>query len=117
MRAPLAAAAVLVLLATAGGCGGGSAITGDERRALAERIADAREARASYRAGTVVPTSGVAHGLVQANLNAVPADWAFETLLFAQRNPKPMPVLEVLEAGRRSATRMGSLLADVIAGL
>ncbi|MFA4842116.1 MAG: putative hydro-lyase [Agrococcus sp.] len=64
------------------------------------QLTQARAARAAYRAGTVVPTSGVAHGLVQANLIAVPADWAFETLLFAQRNPKPMPVLEVLEAGR-----------------
>jgi len=35
---------VLVLLALAGGCGGGSSISGDERRALAERAADAREA-------------------------------------------------------------------------
>nr|WP_234946162.1 putative hydro-lyase [Agrococcus sp. Marseille-P2731] len=50
--------------------------------------------------GASEATSGIAHGLVQANLIAVPADWAFETLLFAQRNPKPCPVLEVLEAGR-----------------
>lgn len=69
-------------------------------RASASQLEEARAARAAYRTGTVVPTSGVAHGLVQANLIAVPADWAFETLLFAQRNPKPMPVLEVLEAGR-----------------
>lgn len=68
--------------------------------ATAAQLALAREARAAYRAGVVAPTSGVAHGLVQANLIAVPADWAFETLLFAQRNPKPMPVLEVLESGR-----------------
>lgn len=64
------------------------------------QLAQARAARGAARAGAVAPTSGVAHGLVQANLIAVPADWAFETLLFAQRNPKPMPVLEVLEAGR-----------------
>ena len=44
MRAPLAAAAVLMLLALASGCGGGSSISGDERRVLTERIADAREA-------------------------------------------------------------------------
>lgn len=65
--------------------------------ATAEQLAAAREARAGYRGGLVAPTSGVAHGLVQANLIAVPADWAFETLLFAQRNPKPCPVLEVVE--------------------
>lgn len=63
------------------------------------QIAAAREARSAYRAGVVAPTSGVAHGLVQANLIAVPEDWAFDMLLFAQRNPKPCPVLEVVEAG------------------
>ncbi|WP_309069527.1 putative hydro-lyase [Microbacterium sp.] len=65
----------------------------------ADAVAEARAARAAYRAGRVAPTSGVAHGLVQANLIAVPADWAYDVLLFAQRNPKPCPVLEVLEAG------------------
>ncbi|SDH09601.1 putative hydro-lyase [Agrococcus jejuensis] len=67
--------------------------------ASAAQHASAREARASYRSGVVAPTSGVAHGLVQANLIAVPEDWAFDMLLFAQRNPKPCPVLEVVEAG------------------
>lgn len=64
------------------------------------QLAVAREARASYRAGLAVPTTGVAHGFVQANLIAVPKDWAFETLLYAQRNPKACPILEVLEAGQ-----------------
>lgn len=68
--------------------------------ASATQLDQARAARASYRAGAAGPTSGVAHGLVQANLIAVPAEWAFEMLLFAQRNPKACPVLEVLEAGR-----------------
>ncbi|MBF0815666.1 putative hydro-lyase [Microbacterium paludicola] len=65
----------------------------------ADAVAEARAARAAYRAGRVAPTSGVAHGLVQANLISVPADWAYDVLLFAQRNPKPCPVLEVLDAG------------------
>ncbi len=73
-------------------------------RASEEQLAEARAARAAYRGGAVAPTSGVAHGLVQANLIAVPADWAFETLLFAQRNPKPCPVLEVLEPGRTESS-------------
>ncbi|RWR18909.1 putative hydro-lyase [Agrococcus lahaulensis] len=73
-------------------------------RAFEAQLAEARAARAAYRGGAVAPTSGVAHGLVQANLIAVPADWAFETLLFAQRNPKPCPVLEVLEAGRTESS-------------
>jgi len=68
------------------------------------QLAAARDARASYRAGHAVPTTGVAHGLAQANLIAVPADWAFETLLYTQRNPKPCPVLEVLESGQVEST-------------
>jgi uncharacterized protein YcsI (UPF0317 family) len=70
------------------------------RTASASQLEQARAARASYRSGAVAPTSGVAHGLVQANLIAVPAEWAFETLLFAQRNPRACPVLEVLDAGQ-----------------
>ncbi|MFW6597615.1 putative hydro-lyase [Propionibacteriaceae bacterium Y2011] len=69
-----------------------------------EQLAAARAARESYRSGVVGPTSGVAHGLTQANLISVPADWAFETLLFAQRNPAACPVLEVLEAGKTEST-------------
>jgi uncharacterized protein YcsI (UPF0317 family) len=44
-------------------------------------------------------TAGLAPGRVQANLVAVPAEAAFDFLLFCQRNPKPCPVLEVVEAG------------------
>ncbi|MCS5657375.1 MAG: putative hydro-lyase [Dehalococcoidia bacterium] len=49
----------------------------------------------SWRGGT----SGVAPGYVQANLAILPKDLAFEFLLFCQRNPKPCPLLEVIEAG------------------
>ncbi len=45
-------------------------------------------------------TSGVAPGHVQANLAILPKDLAFDFLLFCQRNPKPCPLLEVIEAGR-----------------
>jgi uncharacterized protein YcsI (UPF0317 family) len=44
-------------------------------------------------------TSGVAPGYVQANLAILPRDLAFDFLLFCQRNPKPCPLLEVVEAG------------------
>ena len=64
-----------------------------------QQLREARAARAAYRAGEVRPTSGVAHRLVQANLISVPADWAYDVLLYSQRNPKPCPVLEVLDAG------------------
>ena len=67
------------------------------------------EARERIRAGATDPTSGLAPGLVQANLIAVPADWAFDMLLFAQRNPKPCPVIDVLEPGQvESALAPGS---------
>lgn len=45
-------------------------------------------------------TSGVAPGYVQANLAILPQDLAFDFLLFCQRNPKPCPLLEVVEAGK-----------------
>jgi uncharacterized protein YcsI (UPF0317 family) len=56
-------------------------------------------ARALFRAGLTVPTSGWCAGATQANLVTVPQDWAYEVLLFAQRNPKPCPVLDVTDPG------------------
>ncbi|MET9520295.1 putative hydro-lyase [Streptomyces sp. NPDC002994] len=58
-----------------------------------------REARELFRAGTRSTTAGWAPGHAQANLLSVPADWAYEVLLFCQRNPKPCPVLDVTDAG------------------
>ena len=55
--------------------------------------------RAQFRAGLVRPTAGLAPGVAQANLIAVPRDWAWDMLLYAQRNPKPCPVLDVSDAG------------------
>ena len=46
------------------------------------------------------PTSGAAQGYVQANLVMLPRDEAFNFLLFCVRNPKPCPILDVLEPGR-----------------
>ncbi|MEJ2658056.1 MAG: putative hydro-lyase [Desulfobacterales bacterium] len=46
------------------------------------------------------PTSGAATGYVQANLVMLPKEAAFEFLLFCVRNPKPCPILDVLEPGR-----------------
>ncbi len=45
------------------------------------------------------PTAGLAMGYAQANLVILPKRYAFDFLLFCQRNPKPCPLLEVLEAG------------------
>ena len=45
-------------------------------------------------------TAGVSPRYVQANLAILPRDLAFDFLLFCQRNPRPCPLLEVIEAGR-----------------
>ncbi|MBW2022729.1 MAG: putative hydro-lyase [Deltaproteobacteria bacterium] len=45
------------------------------------------------------PTSGACAGWVQANLVMLPKDYAFHFLLFCVRNPKPCPILDVLEPG------------------
>ncbi|NEA48555.1 putative hydro-lyase [Streptomyces sp. SID10815] len=58
-----------------------------------------RAARRRFRDGLTGPTAGVAAGHTQANLISVPADWAYDMLLFCQRNPKPCPVLDVTDAG------------------
>jgi uncharacterized protein YcsI (UPF0317 family) len=65
------------------------------------------EARALFRAGLAVPTAGWSAGYAQANLIIVPKAQAFDVLLFAQRNPKPCPILGVLDAGETA----GALLA------
>jgi uncharacterized protein YcsI (UPF0317 family) len=59
------------------------------------------ETRRRYREGLVAPSSGEAPGFTQANLVVVPEDWAYDLLLFAQRNPQPVPVLDVTEPGER----------------
>jgi uncharacterized protein YcsI (UPF0317 family) len=46
------------------------------------------------------PTSGLATGYAQANLVILDRKYAFDFLLFCQRNPKPCPILEVLEPGQ-----------------
>jgi len=57
------------------------------------------EARARYRDGLVAPTTGHAPGFTQANLVILPRDWAYDMLLFGQRNPQPVPLLDVTDAG------------------
>lgn len=55
--------------------------------------------RARFRTGLVRPTSGLAPGFTQANMIVLPQDWAYDMLLFAQRNPAPMPLLDVTDPG------------------
>jgi uncharacterized protein YcsI (UPF0317 family) len=61
-------------------------------------------ARRLYRDGLVLPTTGHAPGFTQANLMIVPQDWAFDMLLFGQRNPQPVPLLDVTDPGSTSTT-------------
>jgi uncharacterized protein YcsI (UPF0317 family) len=64
------------------------------------RHATGAEVRAACRRGELTgPTPGLALGYVQANLVVLPKDWAFDFLLFCQRNPKPCPLLDVTEPG------------------
>jgi len=58
------------------------------------------------------PTAGMAMGYAQANLVILPQQYAFDFLLFCQRNPKPCPLLEVLEPGEFK-TRFLSSDADI----
>jgi uncharacterized protein YcsI (UPF0317 family) len=57
------------------------------------------QARRRYRDGLVAPSSGWAAGFTQANMVVLPRSWAFDMLLFAQRNPQPVPLLDVTDAG------------------
>ncbi|PVZ20538.1 MULTISPECIES: putative hydro-lyase [unclassified Pseudomonas] len=59
----------------------------------------AAAARGRYRNGLVAPTAGIAPGLTQANLISLPREWAYDFLLFAQRNSQACPVLDVTEPG------------------
>ena len=61
------------------------------------------QARQQFRDGVEVPTTGWCDGYTQANLVALPRDWAYDMLLFGQRNPQPVPFLDVTEPGSRSS--------------
>lgn len=68
-------------------------------RARAEALAASRAAREAARSSAATPTAGLAPGMVQTNMISLPRDWAFDFLLYAQRNPQACPVLDVIEAG------------------
>ncbi len=60
----------------------------------------AADVRMACRTGKLTgPTPGLARGFVQANLVILPAEWAYDFLLFCQRNPKPCPLLAVTDTG------------------
>jgi uncharacterized protein YcsI (UPF0317 family) len=60
----------------------------------------AHEVRLMARSGALSgPTANLAPGFVQANLAILPRQFAYDFLLFCQRNPKPCPLLGVSDAG------------------
>ncbi len=66
-----------------------------------------REVRQLIREGKwTTQTSGLCLGRAQANMAILPRDVAFDFLLFAQRNPKPCPLLEVLDPGNPEPKRI-----------
>jgi uncharacterized protein YcsI (UPF0317 family) len=72
------------------------------------------EARGRFRDGLVTPTAGWCPGWAQANLLALPRELAFDFLLFVQRNPKPCPLLDVLDAGAVSGRLLdGDIRTDL----
>ena len=63
-------------------------------------FSNARDLRLACRSGRWDrPTAGLAAGYAQANLVILPRDWAFDFLLFCQRNSQACPLLEVTDAG------------------
>ncbi|MFT8993041.1 putative hydro-lyase [Leuconostoc mesenteroides] len=52
-------------------------------------------------------TAGICPGFAQANLIVLPQADAYDFLLLAQRNPKPIPILEVTEIGNRKLQKLG----------
>jgi uncharacterized protein YcsI (UPF0317 family) len=63
-------------------------------------ILDSERVRREIRAGRITGTSrGLAPGFVQCNLAILPRDYAFEFMLYCQRNQRACPVLEVCDPG------------------
>ncbi|MGC8257341.1 putative hydro-lyase [Leuconostoc mesenteroides subsp. jonggajibkimchii] len=54
------------------------------------------------------PTAGMCPGYAQTNLIVLPWKDAYDFLLFAQRNPKPIPILGVTEVGSRELQTLGN---------
>ena len=68
-----------------------------------------------FRSTDVATTAGFSAGYAQANLIALDKRYAFDFLLFAQRNPKPCPLLGVLEPGQLSSPLLpgGDIRTDI----
>jgi uncharacterized protein YcsI (UPF0317 family) len=66
-----------------------------------------KKVRALIREGKITgETSGMCSEYAQANLVILPKELAFDFLLFATKNPKACPILEVTNAGERYLTEI-----------
>lgn len=87
------------------------------KQAILSTQSTGAEVRALCRNGEFdLPTPGLAMSYVHANLVILPKDWAFEFLLFCQRNPKACPLLDVTEPGDpepRNAAKGADLRTDL----
>lgn len=72
------------------------------------------QARKLFTQGLVTPTAGWCRGFTQANVIIVPRDFAYDVLLFAQRNPQSCPLLEVLDAGDTSGRTLAGDIRTAI---
>lgn len=67
------------------------------------------EVRALIREGKITgQTCGMCDGYAQGNLLILPKEYAYDFLLFTQRNPKSCPILEVGDVGSRLVKRMAA---------
>lgn len=76
-----------------------------------------KEVRTLIREGKITgQTSGMCDGYAQGNLIVLPKEYAYDFLLFAQRNPKSCPILEVGDMGSRLVKKMaecGDIATDI----
>ena len=80
-------------------------LEGDAAARVATREDPARQARLEIRTGGHTgPTAHLAPGCVQANLVVLPRAVASDFVAFATRNPKPCPIVEVIEHGTEAVS-------------
>jgi uncharacterized protein YcsI (UPF0317 family) len=73
----------------------------------ASGLLESQRVRAEIRAGRITGTSrGLAHGFVQCNLAILPKEFAFDFLLYCQRNRRACPVLEVTDPGSATPKKL-----------
>jgi uncharacterized protein YcsI (UPF0317 family) len=75
-------------------------VTGDPAASSSTGMGIGAAARLMIRSGGWrKPTASLAPGFLQANLVVLPQAFAYDFLLFCQRNPRPCPLLDVTDVG------------------